>query len=107
MGLSLPWGCDYKSNINFQMNYWPVETANLSECHKPMLRLIAAAGGTGQENREGLLRCARLGDGLHHECLGLDRARSRRALGRLSSSVAPGLASTCGSTIRSTAIAIT
>ena len=40
-GLSLPWGCDYKANINFQMNYWPVETANLSECHKPMLRLIA------------------------------------------------------------------
>ena len=41
-GLSLPWGCDYKSNINFQMNYWPVETANLSECHDPMLRLIEA-----------------------------------------------------------------
>ena len=41
-GLSLPWGADYKSNINFQMNYWPVETANLSECHTPMLRLIQA-----------------------------------------------------------------
>lgn len=39
-GLKLPWGCDYKSNINFQMNYWPAETANLSECHRPMLRLI-------------------------------------------------------------------
>jgi alpha-L-fucosidase 2 len=39
-GLSLPWGCDYKSNINFQMNYWPAETANLSECHTPMLRFI-------------------------------------------------------------------
>ena len=39
-GLNLPWGCDYKSNINFQMNYWPAETANLSECHLPMLRLI-------------------------------------------------------------------
>ncbi len=39
-GLTLPWGCDYKSNINFQMNYWPAETANLSECHTPMLKLI-------------------------------------------------------------------
>ena len=39
-GLSLPWGCDYKSNINFQMNYWPAETANLSECHTLMLRFI-------------------------------------------------------------------
>ena len=41
-GLRLPWGCDYKSNINFEMNYWPAETANLSECHTPMLRLIAS-----------------------------------------------------------------
>jgi alpha-L-fucosidase 2 len=48
-GLSLPWGCDYKSNINFQMNYWPVETANLSECHKPMLRAIAGLVGPGEK----------------------------------------------------------
>src|ERR1035437_8900537 len=41
-GLRLPWGCDYKSNINFEMNYWPAETANLSECHTPMLRLISS-----------------------------------------------------------------
>jgi alpha-L-fucosidase 2 len=39
-GLDLPWKCDYKSNINFQMNYWPAESANLSDCHLPMLRLI-------------------------------------------------------------------
>jgi alpha-L-fucosidase 2 len=39
-GLRLPWGCDYKSNINFEMNYWPAETANLSECHTPMLRMV-------------------------------------------------------------------
>ena len=46
-GLSLPWGCDYKSNINFEMNYWPVETTNLSECHKPMLRLIESVVAPG------------------------------------------------------------
>jgi len=40
-GLNLPWKCDYKSNINYQMNYWPVETANLSEMHDPMLRMTA------------------------------------------------------------------
>ena len=39
-GLDLPWKCDYKSNINFQMNYWAAESANLSECHTPMLRFI-------------------------------------------------------------------
>jgi alpha-L-fucosidase 2 len=41
-GLKLPWNCDYKSNINYEMNYWPVEAANLSECHLPMLRLNAS-----------------------------------------------------------------
>ncbi|MGJ8643201.1 MAG: glycoside hydrolase family 95 protein [Luteolibacter sp.] len=30
-----PWNSDYHFNINFQMNYWPVQTANLSECHIP------------------------------------------------------------------------
>lgn len=48
-GLKLPWGCDYKSNINFQMNYWPVETANLGECHRPMLRLIGSLVEPGQK----------------------------------------------------------
>ena len=48
-GLRLPWGCDYKSNINFEMNYWPAETANLSECHTPMLRLIASLVEPGRK----------------------------------------------------------
>jgi alpha-L-fucosidase 2 len=38
-GFDLPWKCDYKSNINYEMNYWPAETANLSEMHLPMLRM--------------------------------------------------------------------
>lgn len=37
-GYELPWHCDYKSNINYQMNYWCVEASNLSECHQPALR---------------------------------------------------------------------
>ncbi len=41
-GLDLPWKCDYKSNINYQMNYWPSETANLSELHMPAIRLDAS-----------------------------------------------------------------
>jgi len=35
-----PWHSDYHSNINFQMNYWPAEVTNLSDCHAPMLDLI-------------------------------------------------------------------
>jgi len=30
-----PWRCDYHTDINVQMNYWPVEVANLSECFQP------------------------------------------------------------------------
>lgn len=29
------WNSDYHFNINFQMNYWPAQIANLSECHLP------------------------------------------------------------------------
>ncbi|SFA40809.1 alpha-L-fucosidase 2 [Pedobacter suwonensis] len=41
-GLDLPWKCDYKSNINYEMNYWPAEQSNLSEMHLPMIRLTQA-----------------------------------------------------------------
>ncbi len=35
------WRSDYHSNINVQMNYWPAEVTNLSECHIPFLDFIA------------------------------------------------------------------
>ena len=35
-----PWHCDYHANINIQMNYWPAEPANLSECHLPLFDLV-------------------------------------------------------------------
>ncbi|WP_285008884.1 glycoside hydrolase family 95 protein [Pedobacter faecalis] len=35
-----PWRSDYHSNINIQMNYWPAEPTNLSECHIPYLDYI-------------------------------------------------------------------
>ena len=35
-----PWHSDYHANINVQMNYWPAEPANLSECHVPFLELV-------------------------------------------------------------------
>ncbi|MCU0914316.1 MAG: glycoside hydrolase family 95 protein [Planctomycetes bacterium] len=37
-----PWNADYHTNINIQMNYWPAEPANLSECHLPLFRLVTA-----------------------------------------------------------------
>jgi alpha-L-fucosidase 2 len=37
--LRTPWNGDFHLNINVQMNYWPAEVANLSDCHQPLLNL--------------------------------------------------------------------
>lgn len=34
------WNSDYHTNINVQMNYWPAEQTNLSECHLPMTEFV-------------------------------------------------------------------
>ncbi|MDN3655998.1 glycoside hydrolase family 95 protein [Ferruginibacter paludis] len=35
-----PWDAKYTTNINTQMNYWAVESANLSECASPLYQLV-------------------------------------------------------------------
>lgn len=35
-----PWGAKYTININTEMNYWPAEVCNLSECHLPLFSLL-------------------------------------------------------------------
>ena len=37
-----PWNADYHTNINIQMNYWPAEVCNLSECVIPFSNWINA-----------------------------------------------------------------
>lgn len=34
------WGAMFCYNINLNMNYWPVQTTNLAECHQPMIAFI-------------------------------------------------------------------
>jgi len=34
------WGSKYTLNINTEMNYWPAEVTNLSECHLPLFDMI-------------------------------------------------------------------
>ena len=34
-------GSKYTTNINLQMNYWPAEVANLSDCADSLFQLIA------------------------------------------------------------------
>ena len=35
-----PWGADFHTNINLQMNYWPAEVCNLSETALPLIGFI-------------------------------------------------------------------
>ncbi|MFA6852305.1 MAG: glycoside hydrolase family 95 protein [Bacilli bacterium] len=35
-----PWGSNYTTNINTEMNYWPVETTGLQECFEPLLSFV-------------------------------------------------------------------
>jgi alpha-L-fucosidase 2 len=38
--MKAPWNADFHTNINLQMNYWPVEVTNLAECHLPLIDLM-------------------------------------------------------------------
>ena len=40
--IQAPWNCDYHTNINLQMNYWPADETNLRECYGPLTNLIAS-----------------------------------------------------------------
>lgn len=43
------WSCNYTTNINVEMNYWPVEVSNLSDCHLPLIDLIEATAKNGEK----------------------------------------------------------
>jgi alpha-L-fucosidase 2 len=45
-----PWACDYHSNINVQMNYWPAEPANLADCHRPFIDYVNSIRVVSQRN---------------------------------------------------------
>ncbi len=41
------WNCGYTLNINAEMNYWPAESANLSECAEPFFDMISELAISG------------------------------------------------------------
>jgi len=43
------WGSKYTININTQMNYWPAEVTNLSECTGPLFNLIKDLSENGAQ----------------------------------------------------------
>lgn len=59
-----PWGSKYTVNINLEMNYWPAEVCNLTECTPPLFGLIKDLSETGAKTAQTYYHC----DGwvLHH-----------------------------------------
>jgi Glycosyl hydrolase family 95 catalytic domain/Glycosyl hydrolase family 65, N-terminal domain/Glycoside hydrolase family 95, C-terminal domain len=52
--VSPPWNCQYTTNINVEMNYWPAETTDLADCHEPLLRLIAELARAGRKTAQAI-----------------------------------------------------
>ena len=46
------WDSKWTVNINTQMNYWPAEVANLSECTAPLFDMIAEVAATGRRTAQ-------------------------------------------------------
>ena len=63
--IAAPWNSDYHININIQMNYWPAEVCNLSECHEPFFDLIDNLPAPRPTDRPGRLRLPGLRRALH------------------------------------------
>ena len=41
------WDSKWTVNINTEMNYWPAELTNLSECHEPLFSMVTDCSETG------------------------------------------------------------
>jgi len=55
--LNPAWNSDYHVNINFQMNYWPSEICNLSECHQPYFWFIDKLKENGEKTAKVMYGC--------------------------------------------------
>lgn len=78
------WDSKYTTNINVEMNYWPAEVTNLSECHDPFLQLVKDVSVTGRESAEKMYGCR--GWTLHHNT---DLWRSTGSVDNASCSIWP------------------
>lgn len=51
------WDSKYTININTEMNYWPAESLNLSECHLPLFDMIRRMCETGKDTARRMYGC--------------------------------------------------
>jgi alpha-L-fucosidase 2 len=52
-----PWQSDYHHDINIQMNYWPTEVCNLSECADPYLDYVESMLPSARIAAQNLYNC--------------------------------------------------
>jgi alpha-L-fucosidase 2 len=62
--LNPPWESKYTTNINVEMNYWPAEVTNLSECADPLFDMIDDLRVSGARTAKEMYGCR--GWVLHH-----------------------------------------
>jgi alpha-L-fucosidase 2 len=62
--LDPPWDSKWTTNINTEMNYWPVEVTNLSECHQPLFDMLVDVAESGAKTAQAHYGCR--GWVLHH-----------------------------------------
>ncbi|MGD0091457.1 MAG: glycoside hydrolase N-terminal domain-containing protein [Planctomycetota bacterium] len=62
--LNPPWDSKWTVNINTEMNYWPAEPTNLSDCTAPLFDMIADCALTGRKTAQAHYACK--GWVLHH-----------------------------------------
>ena len=62
--LNPPWDSKWTTNINTEMNYWPVEVTNLSECHEPLFDMLDDVSESGRKTAMAHYGCR--GWVLHH-----------------------------------------
>lgn len=74
--LRAPWSSNYTVNINTEMNYWPAERCNLSECVEPLIKFIQECAKTGEKTARVNYHCS--GWCMHHN---VDLWRKTTAVG--------------------------
>ncbi len=52
-----PWSSNWTVNINTEMNYWPAEVTNLSECHEPLFDLLTDLASAGRHTARAYYGC--------------------------------------------------
>jgi alpha-L-fucosidase 2 len=51
------WDGKFTTNINLEMNYWPADSANLSECFEPYIRMAERIHENGQVTARSMYGC--------------------------------------------------